>query len=223
MKNQLLLLVSGIACLISVVVFSFFLTQTTKTQNIALASSYSKEQVLSAVNQERTKKQLPVLKLNTKLNNSAQAKAEDMANYKVPYFSHVSPSGKKWSDFIKESSYEYIIAGENLANGFESVSKMVEAWMNSPSHRENILNKEVEETGIGISYGKLDDRPTIFVVQHFGKEIVNKDKDVSKKDSNRCKISDAIQVNQSKNCENDSETEIEIPENSLGRIWFGSK
>jgi uncharacterized protein YkwD len=137
------------------------------SQNEALANSYTREQVMSAVNKERTTRGLPPLIQNIKLDSSAQAKADDMAN--LGYFSHISPTNKKWSDFIKEADYDYIIAGENLANGFDTIDQMVQAWMNSPSHRENILNKDVQDTGIGISYGKLDGKPTIFVAQHFGK------------------------------------------------------
>jgi uncharacterized protein YkwD len=166
-KNTWLIYISVFTCLISILVFGYFLFQSSKVQNEALASSYSAEQVVLAVNQQRIKNQLSALTLNTKLSKSAQAKADDMSA--KSYFSHKSPSDKKWSDFIKEVNYDYIIAGENLANGFDTVPKMVDAWMNSPSHRENILNKEVLETGIGISYGKLDNKPTIFVAQHFGK------------------------------------------------------
>jgi uncharacterized protein YkwD len=47
---------------------------------------------------------------------------------------------------------------------------MVKAWMDSPTHKENILNDAVDETAIGIAYGELDGAPTIFVVQEFGKQ-----------------------------------------------------
>ena len=88
------------------------------------------------------------------------------------YFSHISPiDGRKWSDFIKESEYDYEIAGENLANGFNDVETMVVSWMNSPSHRENIVNQKVNETGVGIAQGTLDGFPTTFVVQMFGKQF----------------------------------------------------
>jgi len=167
--------VSIIACILSLVIFLYFLFYSGNVKNQALASSYSPEQILLAVNTERQKKDLKPLRPNEKLTKAAQNKAQDMSDKN--YFSHISPvDGKKWSDFIKESDYSYHVAGENLANGFQDVPRMVESWMNSPSHKENILNKEVTDTGIGISFGKLGDIPTIFVVQDFGKEDISKSK-----------------------------------------------
>lgn len=169
LKKYGLVVVSFLVCTLSLVVFIALLTFSTSAQKEALASSYTSEQIIIAVNRERQRKNLSHLTINHKLMNAATKKAEDMSAKQ--YFSHISPvDGTKWSDFIKQEKYEYVIAGENLANGFDTVDTMVEAWMNSPSHRENILNKEVVETGIGISVGKLNEKPTIFVAQMFGKE-----------------------------------------------------
>jgi uncharacterized protein YkwD len=187
-KNNWLVAVSVISCMLSSVIFISFLLQSSSSQKYALANGYSPEQIIFAVNKERVKKDLPALTVNEKLMSSSHKKATDMVEKN--YFSHFSPvDNKKWSDFIKESGYNYVVAGENLANGFDTVDKMVEAWMNSPSHRENILNKEVDETGVAISYGKLDDKPTVFVVQEFGKL----DKDILEKvkNSNEAEILDS--------------------------------
>ena len=161
--------ISLISCIISVMVFVYVLSQTSNIRSESFATSFTREQVITAINKERVKNALPPLIQNKKLSLSAQSKTDDMANPEQSYFSHISPSNKRWSDFIKETNYDYAIAGENLANGFESIVDMIDAWMNSPTHRENILNSEVVETGIGITLGKLDDTPTIFVSQHFGK------------------------------------------------------
>jgi hypothetical protein len=167
--NVWLLRVSVVACVLSIMVFVLLLVQTNKNQNQALAASYGADQIVFAVNQERIKKGIPPLTVNPKLTQAAQAKASDMAS--KSYFSHISPNGKKWSDFIKDSKYNYAEAGENLANGFDTVSDMVDAWMKSPTHRENILNPGVLETGVGLEFGKLDNYPTIFVAQDFGREM----------------------------------------------------
>ena len=163
------IIIAVLSCFLSFAVFMSFLFQNSNLQKEAKASSYNDQMVIVAVNQERIKFDLAPLIINEKLTKAAQNKANDMN--KNNYFSHVSPiNGKKWSGFIKESEYSYKIAGENLANGFDDVPNMVNSWMKSPSHRENILNNQVVETGVGISFGKLNGYPTIFVSQMFGKQ-----------------------------------------------------
>jgi uncharacterized protein YkwD len=162
------ILVSACLCVLSVWVFVYFLSRELNVQTNTLTEKYIPEQVLNAVNNERIKMKLPRLIPNIKLEASAMSKVKDMKNYS--YFSHVNPyTEKKWSDFIKESQYDYVVAGENLANGFSATDTVVEAWMNSPSHKENILNPNVTETGVAVGYGKLNNINTIFVVQDFGK------------------------------------------------------
>jgi uncharacterized protein YkwD len=167
-RNDWLLNASVIACILSLGVFLYFLIGTSQRQNQVRASSYSSEQVISSVNRRRKENNLDSLSPNQKLQLAAQSKADHMQE--KGYFSHIyAQDGTKWSDFIKQKEYDYLVAGENLANGFYDVDSMVEAWMNSPTHRENILNPKVDETGLGISYGELNGSPTIFVVQMFGK------------------------------------------------------
>jgi uncharacterized protein YkwD len=151
----------------------YLLLQTPQTENSSQAAGvqdtqfYSPEQVITAVNNVRENQGLEPLTPNDKLMQAAQNKAEDMK--KNQYFSHVSPTdGKKWSTFIKQADYEYSIAGENLAKGYYEVDLMVQAWMDSPTHRANILNKKVSETGVGLVYGTFENQPTIFVAQTFG-------------------------------------------------------
>jgi uncharacterized protein YkwD len=157
-------------CLISIVTFVVFLFQANsfyieqKNQDI-----FTLQQLHSVINRERVKRDLSTLAVNDSLNNAAQKKAEDMAT--KSYFSHISPiDGKQWKSFIQESGYEYKEAGENLANGYDNVEEMTTAWLDSPSHRENLLNPSVDETGFGIKYGLLDGYPTVFVVQMFGQQ-----------------------------------------------------
>jgi len=170
-KSKILspIIIAMLTCFLAFGVFVSFLFQNSNLQKEAKASSYTDQMVIVAVNQERIKFDLPPLIINEKLTKAAQNKVNDMN--KNNYFSHVSPvDGKKWSNFIKESDYSYKIAGENLANGFDDVPNMVSSWMKSPSHRENILNNQVNETGVGVTFGKLNGYPTIFVSQMFGKQ-----------------------------------------------------
>ena len=153
--------------ILSVVVFAF----KQNPSQTAFAGNYNSSDVIDAVNQERVKNNLPALKVNSKLMEASRNKADDMnAN---GYFAHISPiDGKKWSSFIRNSGYDYIEAGENLANGFDNSPDLVAAWMNSPTHRDNILNPNVDETGLAVKSGYLDGYPTIFVAQSFGKRDV---------------------------------------------------
>jgi uncharacterized protein YkwD len=151
---------------ILVIGFSFF-NRNSWNQDV-YGYNYFYSQIILEINKVRKQKNLPGLSLNHNLKQAAQEKAVDMA--KERYFSHISPiNGKKWSDFIKESGYQYLEAGENLANGYSTTDEMVNAWMNSPSHKKNILSKTVDETGIGVYQGYLGGHKTTFVVQVFGR------------------------------------------------------
>lgn len=176
-STKWLIWLTAISCLLALSVFSFLLFQSSQTTKIAKAEGYSANQIIVAVNQERIKNNLSPLIINNQLMTAARGKAKDMAD--KSYFSHVSPiDGKKWSGFIKESGYAYQEAGENLANGYDNVESMVSAWMNSPTHRDNILNSNFVETGLAIEYGTLNEFPTIFVAQTFGR----KEKEVIKQE-----------------------------------------
>jgi hypothetical protein len=117
-------------------------------------------------NEERKDNEVPTLKENSLLVKAAQAKAEDMA--KNGYFAHTSPEGKTPWYWLKEVGYSYKSAGENLAVNFFDSEDVSRAWMNSPTHRANIVKKEYTEIGIGIANGKYQGRNTVFVAQFFG-------------------------------------------------------
>ena len=104
--------------------------------------------IIFYINKERNTYNLPPLKENLLLDQAAFEKNLDMQ--KNHYFDHVSPSGKKWLYFILNSGYKPEIAGENLAKGFGSEREIVEAFMNSPSHRQNILNPDFKEIGVSV-------------------------------------------------------------------------
>jgi cell division septation protein DedD len=87
--------------------------------------------------------------LNSQLDNAAQAKANDMAARN--YWSHDTPDGQSPWTFFTAAGYEYQTAGENLAYGFDTSLNTVNAWMNSPGHRANILNTTYTEVGFGIA------------------------------------------------------------------------
>ncbi len=110
---------------------------------------------------------LPALIGNETLNRNAQIKLDDM--FAKQYFEHVSPTGVGPGDIAKAVGYAYVIVGENLALGdFGSDEKLVTAWMNSPGHRANILNRFYQEIGVAVGKGMYDGRETWLAVQSFG-------------------------------------------------------
>ena len=122
--------------------------------------------VVDVTNQERNSIGLGELKINEALRKAAQAKADDMA--KKGYFAHQSPDGKTPWYWIDQTGYTYKAAGENLAINFDYSKDVVNAWMNSPTHKANIVKAKYQEIGIGIAEGFYQGRPTVFVVQLFG-------------------------------------------------------
>lgn len=132
----------------------------------AFSSAITHENIVSLTNESRKIFGLNTLKANSVLNHAAQEKANDMAA--KGYFAHNSPDGRAPWDFIKAAGYEYVMAGENLAVNFYEAESVEQAWMDSPSHKANILNKNFEEIGIGIAEGQYGGRTSIFVVQMFG-------------------------------------------------------
>lgn len=127
--------------------------------------------VVSAVlvelsNKGRAEASVPTLQESSLLKAAAQAKADDMAQ--KGYFAHFDTAGKAPWDWIQEAGYTYKYAGENLAVQFTDSEDVVRAWLNSPAHRQNLLDTRFTEVGIALSTGMYEGRPTVFVVQMFG-------------------------------------------------------
>src|SRR3989344_1981892 len=123
----------------------------------------------SLTNQERAQNNASPLAQNELLSKAATLKAQDMAT--KGYFAHTSPEGKTPWYWLTQVGYNYIMAGENLAVNFFESSDVAEAWMNSPTHRANIVKKDYTEIGIGVANGTYQGRSTVFVAQFFGTPI----------------------------------------------------
>lgn len=106
------------------------------------------------------------LVVSERLTLAAQLKANDMAE--KGYFAHTSPDGITPWHWFAEAKYQYVYAGENLAVNFSRSEDVQRAWMNSPTHRANILNNRYKEVGIATAEGEYKGRKAIFVVQMFG-------------------------------------------------------
>ena len=103
---------------------------------------------------------------STVLDQAAQAKGADMLN--KGYWAHVAPDGTQPWKFFSDFGYNYRYAGENLARDFSNAASAVDAWMNSPSHRENLLSPKYQDIGIAVVEGKLAGVDTTIIVQFFG-------------------------------------------------------
>lgn len=143
---------------------------------LGFATNITTDNLLRLINEERQRNGLSTLVLNPELSLAAEKKAEDM--FSEDYWAHNSPSGKTPWDFINSSGYQYIYAGENLAKDFSDSNGVVTAWMNSASHKKNILRGEYRDIGFAIVNGTLNGYETTLVVQMFG---MNRNQTVAQK------------------------------------------
>jgi uncharacterized protein YkwD len=105
-------------------------------------------EVCKISNLERSKVGASPLVLDSRIIDVAQNFAEDM--YQRNYFSHTNPEGLSVADRLKKNQVPWTSAGENIAWGQQSPREVMNAWMNSPGHRENLLNKSYKKIGIGL-------------------------------------------------------------------------
>lgn len=122
------------------------------------ADEFSME-VLQLVNVERSKEGLSPLKFSKDLAASAYVRAVELPTK----FSHTRPDGSKCFTAMAKRGH---ILGENLAGGQTSPKQVVKAWMDSKSHRENILNPNFTELGV-VYYYKSNSKYKHYWVQHF--------------------------------------------------------
>jgi vacuolar-type H+-ATPase subunit I/STV1 len=123
--------------------------------------------VINFTNQQREANGLLSLRENQRLNAAAEAKVQDM--FDKQYFEHESPEGRGPSDLANDAGYKYVLVGENLALGnFKDDQALVEAWMNSPGHRANILQKRYQEIGVAVGKGMFEGKEVWLAVQEFG-------------------------------------------------------
>ena len=159
------------AILISIAIASTVLTgvwvaTTTRSANAATPiESTVESQLVTTTNEQRMTAGLAPLQWNAGLYAAATAKAADMLHNQ--YFDHIAPDGTTpWMFITKHYSYES--AGENLAVDFRNPLDAVPAWMQSPSHRANILDTKFRDVGIVVTQGTLNGRQTTLIVQMFG-------------------------------------------------------
>ncbi|WP_431802777.1 CAP domain-containing protein [Halobacillus andaensis] len=105
------------------------------------------QEVVTLVNEERAKEDLPPLEMYDRLSDLARLKSQDMADN--DYFDHTSPTYGTPFEMMDQYDFTYWSAGENIAAGQRSPEQVVEGWMNSPGHRENIMKEDFTHIGVG--------------------------------------------------------------------------
>lgn len=126
----------------------------------------SDQTIISLVNTERQKAGLHPLIVSASLQRSSYAKGADMMS--VDYWSHNAPDGSEPWHFFEENGYMFTGAGENLAKSFSTPAGVVKGWMDSPTHKANVLGAEYKEIGIAAIDGTLLGEQTTLIVAHFG-------------------------------------------------------
>lgn len=136
---------------------------------LGYASSITSEEIIDRTNLARTTRGINPLQKNQLLIQAAQSKAADMMA--KDYWAHIAPDGTPPWTFITKAGYSYAIAGENLARNFADPQSVIDAWLASPSHRDNVVNEQYSEIGVAIVHGIMNGTETTLVVQMFGKPI----------------------------------------------------
>jgi len=143
---------------------------------LGISYSITPDELLVMTNEKRQETGLSPLTMDSSLAEAASRKADDM--FSKNYWAHIAPDGTTPWYFIRSSGYEYVYAGENLARGYTTSTDVINAWMASPSHRENILSPNYKEIGFSIKDGTLTGDDTVLVVEEFGSRTADKNQAV---------------------------------------------
>lgn len=128
-------------------------TPAPKPTNPSGGSGTAEAQVLALTNQERAKSGCGPLRMNSALTKAAEAHAADMVD--EHFFAHDSLDGRSPFDRMKAAGFKGGAMAENIAVGYSSAAAVVKGWMNSPGHRQNILNCTYTLIGIGYDSGQV--------------------------------------------------------------------
>jgi len=116
----------------------------------------TRETVLAAMNRYREAQNLSPLRADERLNLAAEDRMREMVE--IGYWSHESPDGRSPFFWLALRGYRFGYAGENLAKSFETAEVLVDSWMESKGHRENIMSANYVDCGIAILDGSTTGR-----------------------------------------------------------------
>lgn len=122
------------------------------------AAEITRESVVAEMNVHRAARGLPPLREDPRLVRAADDRMRDMEE--LGYWAHVSPDGRSPFLMIRPLGYDYHAAGENLASGFDTVEVLVQSWMESKGHRDNIISPTYQDCGVAIIDGATTGRAT---------------------------------------------------------------
>ncbi len=147
-----------------------------------VASEITSERIIELTNKERNKKDLDRIKVDKSLTKAANNKALFLKEHDL--FKH-STAEKNFSDWVVETGYAYSYVGENLALDFSSSEDIIEAWMNSPSHKKNLLYPEYQEIGMAVveMENEYQSHSSVLVVQVFATPIKGEKNNPTKSES----------------------------------------
>lgn len=149
----------------------FFIAPTSATSATLQSESYAitDDSIIALTNNERSTYDIAPLRYNTELSKAASAKAQYILDNDS--FSHEGEAGETFSSWIRSTGYTYTRVGENLAIHFDNPDDILEAWLDSPTHRKNLLNPLFEDIGLAVVTGEYKGKTTTVVVQLFGTEV----------------------------------------------------
>lgn len=131
------------------------------------SAAVDSQTLMDLINKERSNRNLNTLSIKTPLLVAAGEKAQDMIDR--DYFAHVDPDGNYVWYRIEDAGYKpYKILGENLALDFSTSEGMIQAWLDSPKHRDNLLHKDFVDQGLSALFGDYKGRYTNLTASIFG-------------------------------------------------------
>lgn len=129
-------------------------------------SNITISELVQQTNEQRLTAGAGTLTVNETLSKAAFMKAQDM--FSNDYWAHNSPTGVTPWKWLADVDYAYDVAGENLAKNFPNAATTVKAWMDSESHRKNMLDGRYKEVGFAVVDGTLEGKQTTLVVAYYG-------------------------------------------------------
>lgn len=116
------------------------------------------QQTIKLINRQRRLHGMRGLKWDRELTLAARDRAKDMAKYQ--YMEHVEHNGQQWYQIVEYFEKKLGHLGENIAHGFDDPRTLVQAWMNSPEHRKNILDRKFRYAGMATAHAINGDNYT---------------------------------------------------------------
>ena len=151
------------------ILLRILLTAALPAQSAAVESTT----LMGLINQERQQRNISVLFTHPSLLSASAQKSQDMIDR--DYFNHIDPDGNYiWGKIVAAGYTPYQLLGENLAVDFATSEGIVKAWLDSPSHRANLLNTQFVDQGLTALYGDYQGRYTNLTASLFGALVAKK-------------------------------------------------